>query len=132
MRKINLGAKALELRQGLKLRTIVCRHRLKNLAEAFYPIEILQLCKGFFNARTGTSWDTDSNVVTRDLFHSGKDYRLTACALTDYRVHFPVANFRTVIDDGRPFINAAAFYALVLAHPFAVTLVSQGTRYFEE
>lgn len=45
MRKVHLGVKTFKLRQSLKLRTVIGRHRLKDLAEAFCAIQLLQLCK---------------------------------------------------------------------------------------
>ena len=63
MRKVHLGAKTLELRQSLKLRAVIGRHRLENLAKAFCVIQLLQLCKSRFNAGTGTSGDADGDVV---------------------------------------------------------------------
>ena len=118
MRKVNLGVKTFKLRQSLKLRTVIGRHRLKDLAEAFCAIQLLQLCKSRFNAGTGTSGDADGDVASRNLFNSGEYYCLTACAPTNDCIHFPVSNLRAIIDDGRTFLNGAppsyaCFYASI-------------------
>ena len=128
MRKVHLGTKTLELRQSLKFKTVIGRHRLKNLAEAFCAIQLLQLCKSRFNAGTGTSGDANGDVASRNLFNSGEYYCLTACALTNDCIHFPVSNLRTIIDDGRTFLNGAPLHTLVFTHLFTVVFVSQGPR----
>lgn len=132
MRKVHIGGKTFKLRQSLKLRTVIGRHRLKDLAEAFCAIQLLQLCKSRLNAGTGTSGDADGDVASRNLFNSGEYYCLTACAPTNDCIHFPVSNLRAIIDDGRTFLNGAPLHTLVFTHPFAVAFVSQDPWHLEE
>ena len=115
-----------------ELWTVIGRHRLKDLAEVLCAISLLQLCKSSFNAGAGTSRNSDSDVVARNLFNSGEDYCFTTCAPTNDRIHFPVAHLGTIIDDGRTFLNGATLHTFVLTHPFAAAFVLQDLRYLEE
>lgn len=74
----------------------------------------------------------NSDVVACNFFNSGEYYFLTTCALTNDRIYFLVANLRTIIDNGRTFLNGATLHTIVLTHLFAVAFVSQGLRYLEE
>ena len=99
------------------------RDRLDRLGtEHFLPVELLR--------RTRSRATYEHPLIPGLIFVRAT--KKQACALTNDCIHFPVANLRAIIDDGRTFLNGAPLHTLVFTYPFAVALVSQGPRHFEE
>lgn len=131
MRKVDLGTKALELRESLKFRAVVSSHCFKDLAEVLRSILLLKFGHRGFDTSTIASGDTDGNIVACHLFDCGKSDGLTAFTLANNGIDFPVPNLTALVDNSRPFFNASSLHALVFAHPLATPLASQDTRDIE-